>query len=73
MNECFDADIVFDSNVFEVDVCFDEGVGGVSDYEKLKNLPSIEGHTLIGDSLLPEIGVNIITEQSIDSLIYGQG
>lgn len=46
--------------------------GGTSNYELLLNKPSIEGHTLIGDSKLPEIGVNTITEQDIDNIIYGQ-
>ena len=44
---------------------------GTGDYRRLENKPSIEGHTLIGDSTLPEIGVNLITEQDIDQIIYG--
>ena len=44
---------------------------GTNDYNKLINHPSIEGHTLIGDSTLPQIGVNDITEQAIDQIIYG--
>lgn len=31
------------------------------DYNDLINKPSIEGHTLVGDSMLPEIGVHDIT------------
>ena len=44
---------------------------GTNDYNELVNHPSIEGHTLIGDSLLNEIGVWDITEQDIDQIIYG--
>ncbi len=41
------------------------------DYNDLINKPSIEGHTLIGDSMLPEIGVHDITPQDIDRIIFG--
>lgn len=44
---------------------------GTTDYNRLSGKPSIEGHTLIGDSTLPQIGVNDITPQSIDNIIYG--
>lgn len=51
-------------------------IGGVTvvcndDYEALKNKPSIEGHVLVGDSLLHEIGVGDITPQDIDRIIFG--
>ena len=41
------------------------------DYRDLEHKPSIEGHTLIGDSLLPQIGVHTVTPQDIDNIIYG--
>ena len=44
---------------------------GTNDYERLIHKPSIEGHTLIGDSTLPQIGVGDITEQAIDNIIFG--
>lgn len=44
---------------------------GTNDYEKLVHLPSIDGHTLKGDSTLPQIGVGLITEQDIDNIIFG--
>lgn len=44
---------------------------GTTDYNRLINKPSIEGHTLQGDSTLPEIGVGTITPQDIDNLIFG--
>lgn len=50
------------------------GVGGAlstRDYNDLSNKPSIEGHVLVGDSLLPEIGVRDITPQDIDRIIFG--
>lgn len=45
--------------------------GQQNDYEKLVNKPSIEGHVLVGDSLLHQIGVGDITPQDIDRIIYG--
>ena len=44
---------------------------GTNDYERLVNLPSIEGTVLKGDRTLPQIGVGLITEQDIDNIIYG--
>ena len=55
-----------------------DGGGGdypspATDYTSLENKPSIEGTTLVGDKLLPEINVHDVTEQFIDALVYGQG
>lgn len=47
------------------------GGEGTGNYERLVNKPSIEGHTLVGDSTLPQIGVGDITEQDIDRIIFG--
>lgn len=44
---------------------------GTNDYERLVHLPSIEGTVLKGDRTLPQIGVGLITEQDIDTIIYG--
>lgn len=44
---------------------------GTTNYNALANKPSIEGHTLVGNSTLQEIGVGDITAQDIDKLIYG--
>lgn len=48
-----------------------ERSSGTSNYEALVNKPKIEGHTLIGDSTLDQIGVGDITPQDIDIIIYG--
>lgn len=40
-------------------------------YEDLYNKPKIEGNTLIGDKTFTELGLNYITEQDIDDIIYG--
>lgn len=48
-----------------------ERSSGTSNYEALVNKPKIEGHTLIGDSTLDQIGVGDITPQEIDIIIYG--
>ena len=44
---------------------------GTSNYNALVNKPSIEGHVLVGDSTLGQIGVGDITPQEIDTIIYG--
>lgn len=42
--------------------------GGIKNYEKLENKPSISGHTLVGDSSLEEIGVEGITDDEIHAM-----
>lgn len=44
---------------------------GTTYYPALSGKPSIEGHELLGDSTLPQIGVGDITPQDIDRIIYG--
>lgn len=44
---------------------------GTNDYNRLVNQPSIEGHILLGNSTIAQIGVGEITPQEIDQLIYG--
>lgn len=44
---------------------------GTKDYNQLKNKPKIEGHELIGDQTFRELGLNSITPQTIDEIIYG--
>lgn len=41
------------------------------DYERLRNKPSIEGNVLIGDKTFQQLGLNEITPQEIDEIIYG--
>ena len=47
------------------------GGSGTLNYNALVNKPSIEGHTLQGDSTLKQIGVGDVTPQDIDAIIYG--
>lgn len=42
-----------------------------TDYAKLTNKPSIEGHTLVGDSTIQQIGVGELTPQDIDRIVFG--
>lgn len=44
------------------------GGAGSDDYENLKNLPKIEGTTLIGDKSLSDIGADSATDEDIDAL-----
>ena len=44
-------DVTMDANVLEIEVELQETVnlGGTDDYEKLKNLPTLNGSKIIGD------------------------
>ncbi len=44
-------------------VVFEEGGGGTGDYNDLTNKPSIEGHVLVGNQTLEQLG---ITAQALD-------
>lgn len=44
---------------------------GTNNYEALVNKPSIEGHVLVGDSTIKQIGVGDVTPQDIDKIIFG--
>lgn len=44
-------------------------IGGSDDYEKLKNLPSVNEHTLIGDSSFEDIGLHFMTNVEIRDLL----
>ncbi|MBQ9021568.1 MAG: hypothetical protein IJ113_06100 [Eggerthellaceae bacterium] len=43
---------------------------GTNDYERLVHKPSIEGHTLTGDSTIDQIGVGTLTVQDIEKILY---
>ena len=47
------------------------GGGGTMNYNALVNKPRIEGHELIGDKTFQEIGLEDITQQDIDDIIFG--
>lgn len=42
----------------------------VSDYEKLKNLPQIEGNTLIGNKTFKQLGMDTLSVQEIEKILY---
>lgn len=44
-------------------------VGGTTDYERLRNLPSIEGVTLIGDKTFPQLSMSKLTNSEIEALL----
>lgn len=46
-------------NTIRGNITYGNGAKGVSDYEQLNNLPSIEGVTLIGDKTLSDLGIDI--------------
>ena len=41
------------------------------DYEALRNKPCIEGNELIGNKSYEQLGLNDITPQEIDEIIFG--
>ena len=41
-----------------------------SDYNQLYNKPSIEGHVLEGDKTFPELGMDTLTVQEIEKILY---
>lgn len=45
-------------------------ITGTYDYEELNNHPLIEGHELLGDSKLRQIGVNTATIPEIEAILY---
>jgi len=45
--------------------------GGVGDYNLLTNLPSINNHTLIGDSDFEDIGLHFMTNVELKELLGG--
>lgn len=44
-------------------------IGGTTDYERLRNLPSIEGVTLIGDKTFPQLNMSKLTNTEIEALL----
>ena len=44
-------------------------IGGTTDYERLRNLPSIEGVPLIGDKTFPQLNMSKLTNSEIEVLL----
>lgn len=44
---------------------------GTSNYNALVNKPSIEDVTLVGNKTFKQLGLEAMTEQEIDQMIYG--
>lgn len=64
--------VSFGSSMTEYPVGFDSAitvVGSSSDYEILLNKPQIEGIELIGNRLLPEIGIGTLTNAEIEEML----
>lgn len=60
----------FDEVTVNMAVCGIATGTGAGDYERLTRKPSIDSHVLIGDSTHAEIGINLVTFQQIDNIIY---
>lgn len=48
-----------------------EGAEGTNDYNRLINKPSINAVELIGNKSFPQLGLDVISEQDIDKIIFG--
>ena len=59
------------TNSLELSVGNGSGEGGTNNYDRLINKPSIEGVTLQGDKTFSQLGLNRVTEQEIDRLLFG--
>lgn len=44
--------------------------GGTNDYERLINKPHIEGHELIGDKTFRQLGLDTLSVQEIEKILY---
>lgn len=44
-------------------------IGGTTDYERLRNLPSIEGVPLIGDKTFSQLNMSKLTNSEIEALL----
>lgn len=41
-----------------------------TDYPPLTNKPSIEGHVLLGDKTFPQLGLDTLSVQEIEKILY---
>lgn len=46
------------------------GTGGTKDYEKLENLPQIEGTTLKGNKTFRQLGMDVVPVSEIEKILY---
>lgn len=63
-----DMDIYSDS---AIDMEVDREGGGTNDYNALVNKPQIEGVTLKGNRTFRQLGLESMTEQDIDNILFG--
>lgn len=47
-----------------------KSTGGTNNYEELINKPSIEGHELIGDKSFKQLGMDTLSVQEIEKILY---
>lgn len=47
-----------------------ERSAGTTNYNALTNKPRIEGHTLVGDSTIQQIGVDALPVSEIEKILY---
>ena len=71
MTDCNILDLEINGND-KMSLQMDRGsAGGTDDYNKLFNKPQIEGVTLEGNKTFPQLGLDAITPQEIDEIMFG--
>lgn len=61
------------SDDFDVNLEMDlstSGGGGSDDYNQLRNKPSIEGNLLVGNKTFPQLGLDTLSVQEIEKILY---
>jgi hypothetical protein len=74
--DIFLVEMLDDEDIMPVELLSEEvvfvDVNGSTDYENLKNKPSINGVTLTGNKTSGEIGIEEISNMELEDLLNGQ-
>lgn len=74
MNMDLDDAVILDMDIYSdsiIDMEVDREGTGTNDYNALVNKPKIEGVTLKGDKTFKQLGLESMTEQDIDNILFG--
>lgn len=76
MNMDLDDSVILDMDLYSetsipMEVDREGGGSGTSDYNALTNKPRIEGVTLKGDKSFKQLGLEPMTPQDIDNILFG--
>lgn len=74
MNMDLDDTVILDMDLYSdsiIDMEVDGDGSGTNDYNALVNKPKIEGVVLKGDKTFRQLGLEPMTEQDIDNILFG--